>query len=210
MTKGWSAENLPVLVDDASSPTASSPTADDSILPSGQRCWYTDSAGAKVRATVLSVHHDDVVPYYTVKLAGGKERHTTRARLQPKAVSNEVLPLDTAALATATAEREVEAAAVADSEEAARLYAKALRDGSPRRSAPPSAAEKKAAEEKEWREAAAAREARKKQLLERVERQSQQEEAMRERRNSAVGLLAALGGSAKAKAFEEERQEKKA
>ena len=88
MTKGWSAENLPVLVDDASSPTASSPTADDSILPSGQRCWYTDSAGAKVRATVLSVHDDDVVPYYTVKLAGGKERHTTRARLQPKAVSN--------------------------------------------------------------------------------------------------------------------------
>ena len=35
------------------------------------------------------------------ELAGGQERHTPRARLQPKAVSNEVLPLDTAALATA-------------------------------------------------------------------------------------------------------------
>ena len=70
-----------------------------------------------------------------------------------------MLPLDTAAR-DGDGGAQVGSAAVADSEEAARLYAKALRDGSPRRSAPPSA-EKKAAEEKEWREVAAAREARK-------------------------------------------------
>ncbi len=42
--------------------------------------WYLSAEGARVEATVLAVHHDDLEPYYTVRLACGRERETVASR----------------------------------------------------------------------------------------------------------------------------------
>ena len=43
--------------------------------------WYLSAEGSRAEATVLAVHHDDVEPYYTVRLVCGRERETVASRL---------------------------------------------------------------------------------------------------------------------------------
>lgn len=47
---------------------------------------YIDAQGTKQRATVSVVHTDDITPYYTVRLADGRERQTIQERLLPLSV----------------------------------------------------------------------------------------------------------------------------
>ena len=61
--------------------------ADAAPLCAGARVRYRGSDGEQL-CSVLKVHHDDIEPYYTLRLPDGRERATTRERLE--AVQNEV------------------------------------------------------------------------------------------------------------------------
>ena len=68
----------------SSSPSKSSSGVSDphAVLPRGTRCWYTRGPGTRKLATVLTIHHDDEPPYYTVAIEGS-ERSTVRGYLKP-------------------------------------------------------------------------------------------------------------------------------
>ena len=62
----------------------SAPARDGNVIAPGTRCSYTDSrTGSVLQVTVLKVHRDDVVPYYTILLPNGNERATERSKLAP-------------------------------------------------------------------------------------------------------------------------------
>ena len=52
------------------------------VLTQGATVWYTSAGGAKLVATILKVHYDDVPPYYTISI-DGNERSTVRTKLSP-------------------------------------------------------------------------------------------------------------------------------
>ena len=63
------------------SSAASSCAQADADLAKGCECQYVERSGTTLPATVLKVHYDDQVPYYTIQLADGSIRETERERL---------------------------------------------------------------------------------------------------------------------------------
>ena len=57
-------------------------------LSPGQRARYQDRHGEFIDATVLAVHHEDGVPFYTIQLANGAEKQTVRERLRSPVASS--------------------------------------------------------------------------------------------------------------------------
>ncbi len=58
------------------------------MLPKGSEVLYADQqTGEMLEATVVKVHHDDVPPYYSIRLPSGQERETVRERLSRKAAA---------------------------------------------------------------------------------------------------------------------------
>ena len=57
------------------------------MLPEGCEVWYFHSDGRIKPATILAVHHDDEVAYYTVRFDGGSERGKERATERSRIVA---------------------------------------------------------------------------------------------------------------------------
>ena len=55
--------------------------ADAAPLCAGARVRYRGSDGEQL-CSILKVHHDDIEPYYTIRLPDGRERATTHSRLE--------------------------------------------------------------------------------------------------------------------------------
>eukprot|EP00941_MAST-03F_sp_MAST-3F-sp1_P002005 g2005.t1 len=64
--------------------------------PTGAFAMYTDSSGKKTRARIIKAHAGGekcAVPYYTIKLMGGREKQTVHSRLSDIIVSKAAKPI---------------------------------------------------------------------------------------------------------------------
>ena len=51
----------------------------------GDRVYYINKDGEKVKAVIVKIHYDDIEPYYTIRFKGGDtERQTVSSRLKPR------------------------------------------------------------------------------------------------------------------------------